>query len=201
MKRIHLTLVLVTVFCVAGFAAQANAGPVGTLEFNLGYVKSSTEVLPDESLGGGVGFGAGYWRSASPTVQWGVEASYDNLGSVNYDNGVTTDNSFSMSMVRVGPALRANFGSMVGPNFFAQGGAGLYNVSGKIEDSFDGNFDDSSSEFGFSLGAGVGFPLGPKTRMNIQGQYHLVPSPEFLEGTDIDNVNSMQFRAGIGIGL
>ena len=68
MKRIHLTLVLATVFCVAGFAAQANAGPVGTLEFNLGYAKSSTEVIPDESMGGGLAFGAGYWRSASPTV-------------------------------------------------------------------------------------------------------------------------------------
>jgi len=194
MKRIHLTLVLATVFCVAGFAAQANAGPVGTLEFNLGYAKSSTEVMPDESMGGGLAFGAGYWRSASPSVQWGVEASYDNLGSVEYDNGNTTDNTISSSLVRVTPALRMNFGSMVGPNFFAQGGAGLYNVSANVEDSVFGNVDDSSSEFGFNLGAGVGFPVGPKTRMNVQGQYHSV-------ATEGESTNYLAFRAGIGTGL
>lgn len=194
MKRIHLTLVLATVFCVAGFAAQANAGPVGTVEFNLGYAKSSTEVLPDESMGGGLAFGAGYWRSASPTVQWGVEASYDNFGSVEYDNGDTPDNTISGSTFRVSPGLRMNFGSMVGPNFFAQGGVGLYNVSAKIEDSLLGEADDSSSEFGFNLGAGVGFPVGPKTRMNIQGQYHSV-------ATEGESTNYLAFRAGVGIGL
>ena len=194
MKRIHLTLVLATVFCVAGFAAQANAGPVGTLEFNLGYAKSSTEVIPDESMGGGLAFGAGYWRSASPKVQWGVEASYDNLGSVEYDNGNTTDNTISGKIFRVSPGLRMNFGSMVGPNFFAQGGAGLYNVSANVEDSVFGNVDDSSSEFGFNLGAGVGFPVGPTTRMNINGQYHSV-------ATEGESTNYLAFRAGIGIGL
>jgi hypothetical protein len=194
MKRIHLTLVLVTVFCVAGFAAQANAGPVGTLEFNLGYAKSSTEVIPDESMGGGLAFGAGYWRSASPSVQWGVEASYDNLGSVEYDNGDTPDNTVSGSLFRVTPALRMNFGSMVGPNFFAQGGAGIYNVSADVEDSIFGEASDSNSEFGFNLGAGVGFPVGPKTRMNVQGQYHSV-------ATEGESTNYLAFRAGIGIGL
>ena len=194
MKRIHLTLVLATVFCVAGFAAQANAGPVGTLEFNLGYAKSSTEVLPDESMGGGLAFGAGYWRSASPTVQWGVEASYDNLGSVEYDNGNTPDNTISSSLIRVTPALRMNFGSMVGPNFFAQGGAGIYSVGADVEDSVFGDVSESNSEFGFNLGAGVGFPVGPKTRMNIQGQYHSV-------ATEGESTNYLAFRAGIGIGL
>ncbi len=82
MKRIHLTLVLVTVFCVAAFASAAVAGPVGTMEINAGYAKSSTDVTGnDESMGGGISFGAAYWRSASPTVQWGAEVSYDNLGS------------------------------------------------------------------------------------------------------------------------
>jgi opacity protein-like surface antigen len=194
MKRIHLTLVLVTVFCVAGFAAQANAGPVGTLEFNLGYAKSSTEVIPDESMGGGLAFGAGYWRSASPSVQWGVEASYDNLGSVEYDNGDTPDNTVSGSLFRVTPALRMNFGSMVGPNFFAQGGAGIYNVSADVEDSIFGDLSESNSEFGFNLGAGVGFPVGPSTRMNVQGQYHSV-------ATEGESTNYLAFRAGIGIGL
>ena len=194
MKRILLTLVLATVFCVAGFAAQANAGPVGTLEFNLGYAKSSTEVMPDESWGGGLAFGAGYFRSASPSFQWGVEASYDNLGSLEYDNGNTADNTTSGKVFRVSPEVRMNFGSMVGPNFFAQGGVGLYNVSFNMEDSVIGNLDDSSSEVGFNLGAGVGFPVGPSTRMNVTGQYHSV-------ATEGESTNYLAFRAGVGIGL
>lgn len=193
MKRIHLTLVLATVFCVAGFAAQANAGPVGTLEFNLGYAKSSTAVTPDdESMGGGLAFGAGYWRSASPTIQWGVEASYDNLGTAEYNDTVDPTNNYEVSgsMLRINPALRMNFGSMVGPNFFAQGGVGLYNASFDVE-GFD---SQSSSEIGFNFGAGVGFPVGPSTRMNVSGQYHSV-------ATEGESTNYLAFRAGIGIGL
>ena len=59
--------------------------------------------------------------------------SYDNLGSVDFNNGVTPT-SVSGSVFRVNPAIRANFGSMVGPSFFAQGGAGYYNVSANFED-------------------------------------------------------------------
>jgi len=194
MKRIHVTLVLVTAIFVAAFAASASASTVGTLEVNLGYVKSSTEATPNESLGGGIAFGAGYWRNASPTVMWGVEGSWDNLGSIEYDNGTTTDNKISASAIRINPALRVNFGSMVGPNFFAQGGAGLYSVSGKVEDSVLGDADDSSTEFGFNLGAGVGFPVGPKTRMNVMGQYHSV-------ATEGESTNYLAFRAGVGFGL
>jgi CheY-like chemotaxis protein len=116
------------------------------------------------------------------------------VGSLEYDNGNTSDNSTSGKVFRVSPELRMNFGSMVGPNFFAQGGVGLYNVSFNMEDSIVGDLDDSSSEFGFNVGAGVGFPVGPKTRMNVQGQYHSV-------ATEGESTNYLAFRAGIGIGL
>ena len=194
MKRIHLTLVLVTVFCVAAFASAAVAGPVGTMEVNAGYAKSSTDVTGnDESMGGGISFGAAYWRNASPTVQWGAELSYDNLGSVDYDNGVTTG-SVSGSVFRVNPAIRANFGSMVGPAFFAQAGAGYYNVSSKFEDSLAGNADASEGKFGYNVGAGVGFPVGPKTKMNVMGQYHSI-------STEGESTNYLEFKAGVGFGL
>jgi len=204
MKRIHLTLVLVTAVFVAGVAARANAGPIGTLEVNLGYVKSSDEVTVDgESLGGGIGFGASYWRGASPMVSWGAEVSMDNLGKVeaSYVDPFTLETvneELSAKMIRITPAIRVNFGSMVGPNFFAQGGAGLYNVSAdyRYQDTSGASFeaDDSSSEFGFNLGAGVGFPVGPKTRMNVQGQYHSV-------ATEGESTSYLAVRAGIGFGL
>ena len=88
----------------------------------------------------------------------------------------------------------ADSGAPVGPSFYAQGGAGLYSVSSKVEDSLLGDASDSQSKFGFNIGAGVSFPVGPKSRMNFTGLYHSV-------STDVDNTNYMQFRAGFGFGL
>lgn len=194
MKRIHLSMVLVTVFFVAAIASAAVAGPVGTMEINAGYAKASNDVTGnDESMGGGIAFGAGYWRNASPTVMWGAEVSWDNFGSVDYNVGGSTG-SISGSALRINPALRVNFGSTVGPSFFAQGGAGLYSVSAKVEDSVAGNSDASDSNFGFNVGAGVGFPVGPKTKMNVMGQYHSV-------STEGESTNYLAFRAGVGFNL
>jgi opacity protein-like surface antigen len=94
----------------------------------------------------------------------------------------------------VNPALRFNFGAGVGPAFYAQGGAGLYNVSMDIKDSVVGDASDSQSKVGFNVGAGVSFPVGPKSRMNLTGLYHTV-------STEGQSLNYMQFRAGIGFGL
>jgi hypothetical protein len=194
MKRIHLTLVLVTVFCVAAFAANAGANTVGKMEINAGYAKSSLDVTGnDESMGGGIAFGAGYWRNASPTVMWGAEASWDNLGSVDYTAPGPTAVKVSGSIIRINPALRLNFGSKVGPSFFAQGGAGLYSMSAKVDDGTT-ETKDTQSKFGFNMGAGVGFPVGPKTNMNFLGQYHSV-------ATEGESTNYLEFKAGIGFGL
>ena len=208
MKRIHLTLVL-AVFCVAAFASAAVAGPVGTMEINAGYVKSSTNVgTSSESMGGGIGFGAAYWRSATPTVQWGAEVSYDNLGNAEapYVDPLTLatySEKFSSKVFRINPAVRMNFGSMVGPSFFVQGGAGLYNVSWNDEstDPSISPIKDSSSKVGFNLGAGMGFPVGPKTKMNVTASYHLVSKVEYQGSNVMDNMNNLQVRAGVGFGL
>jgi len=203
MKRIHLAMVLAAVFCLAGLTANASAGPVGTMEVNLGYMKSSNEMTTDgETLGGGIGLGASYWRSASPSVSWGAEVSYDNLGSIEASYvdtfGETVTEEVNAKALRVTPAMRVNFGSVVGPSFFAQGGAGLYNVSSEYKYSDTSglafNTDGSDSKFGFNLGAGVGFPVGPKTRMNVQGQYHSV-------ATEGESLNYLAVRAGIGFSL
>ena len=194
MKRIHLTLVLVTVFFVAAFASAAGANTVGTMEINAGYAKSSTDVTGNnESMGGGIAFGAGYWRNASPTVMWGAEVSYDGLGSVDYTAPGPTSVTVSGNILRVNPALRVNFGSKVGPSFYAQGGAGLYSLSAKVNDGTT-ETKDTQSKFGFNVGAGVGFPVGPKTNMNFLGQYHSV-------STDGSSTNYIEFKAGVGFGL
>ncbi len=193
MKRI-LSLVLGTVF-IATFAATAGAtSSMGTLEINAGYAKSSNDVTANnESMGGGIAFGAGYWRSASPKVTWGAEVSYDNLGSAEYTD-VSSNYTVSGNVFRLTPEVRLNFGQQARTNFFVQGGAGLYSVSAKVEDTVAGNYSDSQSAFGYNVGAGVGFPVGAKTTMNFQGMYNSAQ-------TDGESTNYLAFRAGIGIGV
>lgn len=201
MKRIHLALVLATAVVGLALAPFASASVLGTVELNAGYSKSSTDVTSgidiggaENAMGGGLSFGAGYWRSMSPVMSWGLEAGLDNLGSAEYDNGNTPDNEFKSNIFRVNPALRFNFGAGVGPSFYAQGGAGMYNVSMDINDSVLGDASDSQSKFGFNVGAGVGFPVGPKTRLNLTGLYHSV-------STEGESINYIQMRAGVGFGL
>lgn len=199
MKRIHL--VLATAVVGLALAPFASAAPGNSFELNAGYSKSSTDVTSgvdiagaENSMGGGLSFGAGYWRSASPMISLGLEAGFDNLGTANYDNGTTTDNEMKSSAFRVNPAVRFNFGAGVGPSFYAQGGAGLYNVSTDIKDSVVGDASDSQSKVGFNVGAGVSFPVGPKSRMNLTGLYNTV-------STEGQSLNYIQFRAGVGFGL
>lgn len=197
MKRIQTALVLATaILAVLAFAPVAGASPVnvGQVEINAGYAKSSNGVTPsDDSMGGGIAFGAGYWRSASPAITWGAELSFDNLGSVDYNTGTSTT-TLSSHAFRVTPELRYNIGAGVGPSFFAQAGAGLYSVSAKVEDTVAGSVSDNSSKFGYNIGAGVNVPVGPATKMNFTGLYHSV-------STSGETLHYLQFRAGIGFGL
>jgi len=193
MKRI-LALVLGTIF-IAAFAATAGATEtVGTLELNLGYAKSSNDVtVNNESMGGGIAFGAGYWRGASPKMSWGAEISYDNLGSVDYTDAISSS-TVSGSVFRVTPEIRMNFGSPVSTNFYLQGGAGLYSVSYNVEDTVSGKVSDSQSVFGYNVGAGVGFPVAPTTKMNFTATYNSA-------STDVESTNYLAFRAGVGFNL
>jgi opacity protein-like surface antigen len=176
-------------------ASVAFAGPVGTLELNAGYNKSSNETMTGDPMGGGIGFGASYWRGMSPSMAWGAEVSFDNLGSAEYTDPLSSGTTkVSGSVFRVNPAIRYTFGPGVGTSFYAQGGAGWYNVSGKIEDSVSGNQDNSESKIGFNIGAGVNFPVAPTTKMNVGVQYHTV-------STEVESLNYLNFRAGIGFNL
>ena len=177
-------------------AATAGASPSspGTVELNVGYAKSSEDMGGGETMGGGIAFGAAYWMHPSPQLSWGPEVSFDNMGSLEYDNGFTANNEISMSVIRVHPTLRYTFTKGVGTQFFGQTGAGLYSVGAEIDDSVLGNESESESKFGFNLGAGIDFPLSPKSRMNVTGIFHNV-------STEGQSLNYLQFRAGIGFNL
>lgn len=201
MKRnLVLTLSALMLMAVASTAGAVprkhhDSGPnPGTLEVNLGYAKSSEDMGDGETMGGGLAFGAAYWMHPSPALSWGPEISFDNMGTLQYDNGFTTDNELSMHLIRVHPTVRYTFSKGIGTQFFGQAGAGLYSVTAKIDDSALGTASDSESKFGFNMGAGVDFPVSPKSRMNVTALFHNV-------STDGESLNYLQFRAGIGFNL
>ena len=198
MNRNRFAMMAFTFAVMTAFAAAASAMPsTGTFEINGGYAKSSTEAaspFTTDSPSGGLSFGGGYFRSIAPKTSWGIEGSYDNLGSLDWNDG-TDNHTTSMHLFRVTPELRMNFGAMVGPSFCAQAGAGYYSVSAKDEDTTTStNVTASDGKFGFNLGAGVGFPMGPKTKLNIMGMYHSV-------STSGQSTNYMGVRAGVAFGL
>jgi opacity protein-like surface antigen len=196
MKR-NVSILLASLLVAAvAFAPVALAGPVGTLELNAGYNKNSDQVTPSgDAMGGGIGFGASYWRGVSPSVSWGGEVSYDNLGSAEYTDPVfLSTTKLSENVFRINPAVRYTFAPGVGTNFYAQAGAGWYNVSAKVEDSLLGSANDSQSKIGFNIGAGVNFPVAPTTKMNVGLMYHTV-------STEGQSTNYINFRAGVGFNL
>lgn len=192
--RRNLVMILSALALTAAATAGASPSSPGTVELNVGYAKSSEDMGGGETMGGGIAFGAGYWMHPSPQLSWGPEISFDNMGSLEYDNGFTANNEISMSVIRVHPTLRYTFTKGVGTQFFGQTGAGLYSVGAEIDDSVLGNESESESKFGFNLGAGIDFPLSPKSRMNVTGLFHNV-------STEGQSLNYLQFRAGIGFNL
>lgn len=192
--RRNLVVILSALALTAAATAGASPSSPGTVELNVGYAKSSEDMGGGETMGGGIAFGAGYWMHPSPQLSWGPEISFDNMGSLEYDNGFTANNEISMSVIRVHPTLRYTFTKGVGTQFFGQTGAGLYSVGAEIDDSVLGNESESESKFGFNLGAGIDFPLSPKSRMNVTGLFHNV-------STEGQSLNYLQFRAGIGFNL
>jgi opacity protein-like surface antigen len=199
-RNLVLVLTAVVLMAVASTAGattrphhESGSNP-GTMEVNLGFAKSSEDMGNGDTMGGGLAFGAAYWLHPSPALSWGPEISFDNMGSVEYDNGFTANNTASMHLIRVHPTFRYTFTKGIGTQFFGQAGAGLYSVTAKIDDSVLGTASGSDSKFGFNLGAGVDFPVSPKSRMNVTALYHDV-------ATSGQSLNYLQIRAGFGFTL
>jgi outer membrane protein with beta-barrel domain len=194
MNRIRMAVVF-GIAAVALACAPLAFASNGSIELNGGYAKSSDDLSGNgDKLGGGISFGGAYWRSATPNFSWGAEVSYDDLGSIDYDNGVTTDNKISAKALRLNPAFRFQAGRGQGPQFYAQGGLGFYNVSLKIEDSFFGDLSDSDAKFGFNAGVGFSVPVSPKASMVVNGLYHNVSMED-------ESLNYFQVKAGVGFGI
>lgn len=193
-------------FLAAPATASAAPGP-GSLEISAGYARCSSPIgASDETMGGSVSIGMSYWHPISSIVSLGGELSMDDLGSAvtnTYDlvTSTTFHEEFSTHLFRVNPALRVNLGATMGPSFYAQGGAGWYRITWdySVDNSLiQAHSGDSSMELGFSLGAGLGYPVGPRTRMNVTGTYHFVPANST---NNMEDTNNAQIRIGLGFEL
>ncbi len=187
-------------------AAIAESGP-GSMEISAGYARCSSPIgVSDETMGGSVSLGMSYWHPISSIISLGGEFSMDDLGSAvtdTYDlvTSTTFHEEFSAHVLRLNPALRVNLGATMGPSFFAQGGAGWYRITWdySVDNALiQAHSGDSSTELGFSVGAGLGYPVGHATRMTIVGTYHIVPANSL---NNMDNTNNAQIRVGLGFEL
>ncbi len=86
MKSTYWCLALVTMLLVAALAPVASASAPGMLEVNAGFSKDENygSYSPNGTLGGGVAFGAGYYWSFAPMLNWGVDVALESLGSSDY---------------------------------------------------------------------------------------------------------------------
>jgi outer membrane protein with beta-barrel domain len=199
MQRIHVVCALAAAFCVSAHSAQA-----GTLELGLGYNKSWAKWgTTGQPLGGGLGVGIAYWRRVSPDLSWGLEASYDDLGKLEYSyldqfsGGTPASARFDLRILRFNPAFRVHFGRPEGPSFLAQVGAGLYETNIKFRYvilPFLGEDDRSETKFGFHVGSGVGLPLGRTKRLNVMAAYHIVGGEDDFF---VNDFNNFQIRASL----
>ena len=127
-------------------------------------------------------------------LNWGIEVGMDNLGSSDFNDPLFGSGQVSAKAFRINPALRINLGAPVGPSIFMQVAGGLYNVKGEVKFDSGGSVNGSDTKFGANVGAGVGFPIAPKTRMSLLGQYHTV-------ATDGTSTNYFAVKAGLGFSI
>lgn len=196
MKPTYRCLALLATLLVTVMTPAASAGAQGTLEVNAGYSKDNNygSYSPDGKLGGSMAFGAGYYRSFTPMLDWGVDVALEDLGSDDFTDPLSGNGQASAKALRINPALRINFGPPVGPSVFGQVGAGLYNVTREIKFDAGGSTDGSDARFGANFGVGVRFPVGPKVRMTLIGQGHTV-------ATDPASTLYFAFKAGLGLSI
>ena len=208
MKRTAANAVwLGAVLALAILSPAAAASTPGSLEISAGYAKCSTPLgTSDESMAGSVSIGMAYWKPVSTLFSLGAELSMDDLGSAvsdTYDALTTTTfhEEFSSHILRANPAIRMNLGATVGPSFYAQAGAGWYRITWAylVDNTLvQAESRGSSTELGFSVGAGLGYPVGPRTKLNITGTYHIVPKNSL---NNMDDTNNAQIRMGLGFEL
>jgi len=178
------------ILLVAAMAVMATAAHAGTMTFGL----NGDAAIPMSDFGDvmKVGYGGGvygdYW--IKDDYAFGVDingdffsAKDDILDAIKAASGPTyQDPSVKATLISFGvhgiwsPAMA---GSSFSP--WITYGAGMYHISGKIEDAdpaLDINGDSSDNKFGFNIGVGGDVKAGASMKFGAQVKYNYV-----LDGT------------------
>ncbi len=163
------------------FAGQASAKDMSWSIYG-GMSNPTGEASPDGGFGGRVN---GFYM-ATPTIGVGAEVGYHKFGTMEFDFGGGTTGEFSSSVWQFTPSVKAQgVAGKIRP--YGIGGLGMYNskVSLSYSDATPEE-SESSTDFGFNLGAGAEFGTGPTT-FGVEARWHSIST----EGESTDMISFM----------
>ena len=164
------------------FAGQASAEKNMSWSLYGGMSNPTGEGSPDGSFAGRVNL----LYQATPVIGVGMEVGYHKFGSMDSDMGGGVTLETSSNTWQFTPTVKAqSVQGSIRP--YGIGGLGFYNSSFSMEAS-DGSVDasDSSTDFGFNLGAGAEFGTGPTT-FGVETRWHSIST----EGESTDMISFM----------
>ena len=158
--------------CIACLALDA---AVSTAETNWvgihgGLAMPTGDMSDAADMGFDVG-ASGTWMFA-PT--WGIGADVDYFMWSGKDD-VVPAGDLSYSAIMGGGHLMVMIPSESAIRPYLKGGAGAYNFTAKLEDAGPGiDFDESETNFGFNIGAGLNWMASPTMGWGLSGTYHSI---------------------------
>ena len=167
------------------FVNQASAEKKTSWSLYGGMSNPTGEGSPDGSFAGRVNL----LYQATPVIGVGMEAGYHKFGTVDGDLGGGITSETTSNMWQFTPTVKAQ--SMQGKvRPYGIGGLGFYNTHVGYKTS-DNTIDtsDSSTDFGFNLGAGAEFGTGPTT-FGVEARWHSI-------STEGESTDMMSFMGGI----
>src|SRR5262245_9835152 len=157
-------------------AATANAG---TTWFGVtGGVGMPTGDYGD-AASNGWNIGANVTQSINDMWGVGADLGFHSWGGNSDAEAALTQLSGANTDITYGPVQGTahaivNFPTQSPMKPYMKAGVGLYNVSYKV-DSPGNNSDDSKSEFGYNLGAGMTFATHGNMQWGLGAAYHIIP--------------------------
>jgi hypothetical protein len=146
-----------------------------------GMSNPTGEGSPDGSFG----VRANGFYMTTPVIGVGAEVGYHKFGTMEEDLGGGNTMSFSSNVWQFTPAVKAQgVTGTVRP--YGIGGLGMYSMKGTLEMTGFPSESETSTDFGFNLGAGAEFGTGPTT-FGVEARWHSIAT----EGESTDMISFM----------
>ena len=186
MKRILLAVLFVLVLAPA---ASAQAPFVPSFEFGVGGGLNVPMGSLGDGMNNGYSFNASVGYSVAPMFTLGAELGVFGNGGSDQTNALLGPNGdISMSSIQFAAMAKYRFPIAV-HNMYAKGLAGGYRMASDVTSTL-GNFEASSTNFGFGIGGGFQFNGFQNSSLYTEGIYHRV------SGSTVDGEFFM-FNAGV----